>query len=336
KLLNLHGEKIVQEIYEIKEELRKNPLNFLDKATIQKEKFRPVLDVAFARLGELKQCGYALGLFPGSFDKNAGMAVTSANCFESYTQHSLLDEYYLAYNQRYQMHRLIREYVKEKVSNTSVMTFNKDFGKYYQEFLLKFAIKANLNKYDKHSLSLETHNFDFLKDLLMQTKQQSAKQLAIIAFLASENRLKLEELYDYFDLYMDKLSDVCQILSPTTCGRFYSYAIKYLYQNCKCETLSEYMLNIIHSSCMNSFDCRVVDQIISICQEVKYKVLCTQLSHREETFILLVINTCNNCGFFHDRIKLRSTIGSLVITFICTYLFLAVINNYSKKIILNF
>ena len=129
KLLNLHGEKVVHEIHVIKEELRENPLNFLDKATIQKEKFRPVLDVAFARLGELKECGYVLGLFPGSFDKNAGMAVTSANCFESYTQYSLLDEYYLAHNQRYQMHRLIREYVKEKVSNTSVMTFNKDFGK---------------------------------------------------------------------------------------------------------------------------------------------------------------------------------------------------------------
>ena len=301
KLLNLHGERVIQEIHEIKEELKENPLNFLDKATIQKEKFRPVLDVAFARLGELKKCGYVLGLFPGSFDKNAGMAVTSANCFQSYTQHSLLDEYYLAYNQRYQMHRLIREYVKEKVSNTSVMTFNKDFGKYYQEFLLKFAIKTNLNKYDKHSLSIETHNFDFLKDLLMQTKQQSAKQLAIIAFLASENHLKLEELYDYFDLYMDKLSDICQILSPTTCGTFYSYAVKYLYQKCKCETLSEYIImllvNIFHSSCINVFDCRVVDQIITLCQESKYEALCTQLSHREETFIQLVINTCQ-CGFY--------------------------------------
>jgi hypothetical protein len=251
KLLNLHGEKVVYEIHEIKEKLRTSPLDYLDKATIQKEKFRPVLDVAFARLGELKQCGYVLGLFPGSFDKNAGMAATSANCFESYTQHSLIDEYYLAYNQRYKMHRLIREYVKENVSNTSVVAFNKTFGEYYQEFLLKYVLKTTLNEYDKHSLSLETHNFDFLKDLiLMQTKQQSAKQLAIMAFLVSENHLKLEELYNYFDLYMDKLSDVCQILNPITCGRFYSYVIKYLYQNCKCEILSEYVLNIFHSSCM--------------------------------------------------------------------------------------
>ena len=297
KLLNLHGEKVVHEIHDIKEELRKNPLNFLDKATIQKEKFRPVLDVAFARLGELKDCGYALGLFPGSFDKNAGMAVTSAKCFESYTQHSLLDEYYLAYNQRYQMHRLIREYVKEKVSNASMMTFNKNFGRYYQKFLLKFTMKANLNKYDEHSLSLETHNFDFLKNLLMQTKQKSSKQLAIIAFLVSENLLKIEELYDYFDLYMDKLGDVCRILRPTTCGSFYSYAVKYLYQNCKCETLSEYMLNIFHSSCMNNFDCRVVDQISTLCQKSRYEVLCTQLSYREERFIERVLYACH-CGFF--------------------------------------
>ena len=324
KLLNLHGEKVVQEIHEIKEELRENPLNVLDKATIQKEKFRPVLDVAFARLGELKECGYVLGLFPGSFDKNAGMAVTSANCFESYTQHSLLDEYYLAYNQRYQMHRLIREYVKEKVSNTSVIAFNKDFGKYYQEFLLKFTIKANLNRYDKHSLSLETHNFDLLKDLLMQIKQQSAKQLAIMAFLANENHLKLEELYDYFDLYMDKLSDICRILSPTTCGGFYSYAVKYLYQKCKCETLSEYMLlvNVFHSSCMNVFDCRVVDQINTLCQESKYEVLCTQLSHTEKAFIQLVMNTCH-CDFL-------GPFSRLVINFIvlCAFLIMAVIFYY--------
>ena len=311
KLLNLHGEKVVHEIHEIKEELRENPLNFLDKATIQKEKFRPVLDVAFARLGELKQCGYVLGLFPGSFDKNAGMAVTSANCFESYTQHSLLDEYYVAYNQRYQMHRLIREYVKEKVSNTSVMAFNKDFGKYYQEFVLKFAMKNNLSKYDKHSLSLETHNFALLKDLLMQSKQQSAKQLAIMAFLVSEDLLKLEELYDYFNLYMDKIIDVCRILSPTICGRFYSYAVKYLYQTCKCETLSEYMLNIFHSSCMNIFDCRVVDQISTLCQD---EGLSTQLSHREKTFIQLVINTCH-CGFLSisgDKMLLSDYIGLFV------------------------
>ena len=176
--------------------------------------------------------------------------------------------------------------------------------------------------------------------LHMHTKQQSARQLATIVFLASENHLKLEELYDYFDLYMDKLSDVCRILSPTTCGRFYSYAVKYLYQNCKCETLSEYMLNIFNSSCMNSFDCRVVDQIISICQEVEYKVLCTQLSYREETFIQLVINICNNC-FFHDRVELLSPIiiiiGSLVmiVTFICVYyLYRAVINNFSKIVII--
>ena len=42
---------------------------------------------------------------------------------------------------------------------------------------------------------------------------------------------------------------------------------------------------------------QIVDQIVTLCQEVKYEVLCTHLSDREKTFIELVINTCR-CGFF--------------------------------------
>lgn len=183
-------------------------------------------------------CGYFLGLFPGSlnFDKNAGVHVISAECFEVYRRHSLSDEYHLAHHYRYKMHRLIREYVKEKLNKNDEIEFSKKFREHYQQFLLEYAVKSGLNTDDRYFLSLETHNFDLLKVLLLQDKPQLETQLAVLAFLANENYLELERLHQYFSMYMDKLSDICLILSPVTCREFYLHVIKHSYQICKCET----------------------------------------------------------------------------------------------------
>ena len=312
KLLDFHGEHLVREITK---QLNQAPLNALDKASIRKEKFRSVLDTAFTRLGELKTCGYILGLFPGSFDENASKAVISAECFEVYKRYSLLDEYHLARHYRYKLHRLIREYVKEKLKKSDEIWFNKKFDEYYQEFLLDYVTKSGLNADERYSLSLEVHNFNHLKVLLLQDKPQSEAQLAVLVFLAKENYLHLERLHEYFNMYMDKLNNICRLLSPATCGDFYLYVIKYAYQDCKCETLAKYVQNLFIFSCDGMFKCTIVNQIANICQDIRYdNVLCTQLPPQERTFITLIGETCNYCGGYYGH--------NVIIIFIACCLYL--------------
>ena len=56
------------------------------------------MDVAFNRL---RDCGYILSLFPGSFDQHAGWSfdsIVQSGCLETYIKHSLLSEYLFAFN----------------------------------------------------------------------------------------------------------------------------------------------------------------------------------------------------------------------------------------------
>ena len=139
RLLHSQGDKLANKI---KEGLLHNPLNVLDEASFQKERFHTKLDVAFARVGELKECGYILGLFTGWFKKDLG-AVVSRDCLKLYKKYSLLEEYYIAHHYRYKMHKLIRDYVKEKLKDTSeiiIRTFKIIFKEYYERFLFEYAV----------------------------------------------------------------------------------------------------------------------------------------------------------------------------------------------------
>ena len=313
RLLDLYGK------HDMRKQLSQNPLHVLDSASVKKERFRSILDVAFARLGELKECGYVLGLFPGSFDKNAGTRVTSSECFEVYRKHSLLDEYRLAHHYRYKMHRLIREYVKEKINKNDEIGFNKLFEEHYLEPLLEYAIKCGLSTDERYSLSLETRNFDHLiRPLLLQDQQLSEKQLAILAFLATKNYLKSEEYFSMSHniIFMDKLSDICKFLCPATCGGFYSYIINNTYQNCKCETLIEYVQDIFHCQCNSAFQCTVVDQIADLCKDARYNTLCAQLPYRVKAYIDHIGEHCYHCANYLHQYNLISLLNICVISIV--------------------
>ena len=287
KLLHSRGDHLV---HEIKMELKQNPFKVLDDIM---EKFRTILDMAFGRLGALnsKECGYILGLFPGLFDESIGNDMSSADCLELYKRYSLLDQqpalvHQTKYRYWYKMHRLIREYVKEKLKINDEMIFNDKFEEYYCQQLLEYATIDSLDQ-----IVLEKHNFDHLKVLLLQHQQLSAKQLAVLVLLANATFLKFEELHKYFDLYLNKLSDVCQLLSPVMCEDLYSYIVKYSYQNCQ-----QHVLNVFHSPCIDVFNCTVVDQITYVCKDS------TQLSHQEKTLLQLGKKTCHCGGHVYDCI----------------------------------
>ena len=69
QLLHIHGVKLMSKL---KKEV---VITILDNASIPKQRFHIIMDVAFERLGILKDYGYILSLFPGPFDEQAGTAI---------------------------------------------------------------------------------------------------------------------------------------------------------------------------------------------------------------------------------------------------------------------
>jgi hypothetical protein len=147
QLLHIHGANLMTK-------LKNEVMSILDEASIPKQRFRIIMDVAFERLGILKDCGYVLSLFPGSFDEWAGTAVIQKDCLELYFKHSLLNKYSLAYNYRYKMHRLIKEYLQEKVSIREKKTFITKFRGYFETLVLTSAMSQDNDKSETEKYSL--------------------------------------------------------------------------------------------------------------------------------------------------------------------------------------
>ena len=176
QLLHIYGAPLISKV-------EKKLITVLDKASIQEQRFRVIMDVAFSRLGDLKDCGYVLSLFPGSFDERAGDAIVQEECLETYLKHSLLNDYSLAFNYRYKMHRLIKKYLQEKISLSANTNFVARFKKHFETMLLTYAIKQEIDDTEQYVLSLELHNLNHLRELLLSDTHSSPEELAVLAFL---------------------------------------------------------------------------------------------------------------------------------------------------------
>ena len=263
QLLHTYGDLLTQKL---KEELEQNPIDVLDQASIRKQQFRAIMNVVFKRLEELKECGYAVSLFPGSFSWEAGTAIlphSPEKCLNLFTKHSLLEEYIHGYyHHRYKMHRLIREYFVEKVSNIDKTDFQEKFHLYYEKLLLKFATNSTLvGESEWHMLTLEEHNiFLYLHYVLSLEGPLSVDQLIILGFSVGQKWVTFRDLQKFSDQFMEasKLTSVCDSLDPVTCGELYSSAVSYLYQKCKCQSFKGYLRSIFHRPCLQVFSCDAI------------------------------------------------------------------------------
>jgi hypothetical protein len=260
QLLHIHGAKLMPC------RLKKEVMTILDEASIPEQRFRIIMDVAFERLGILKDCGYALSLFPGSFDEQAGTAVTKKDCLELYFKHSLLSEYSFAYNYRYKVHRLIKEYLQEKISINEKITFTIKFRAYFKTLLLTRARtmsqENDKSETEKHSLSLELHNLHYLKELLLTDMHLSSEELAVLGLLSDIDLTQFEQLYRYYVFYILNVQEVCPLLNnQKLCGQMYSTVVSHLYRQCRCETLWTYFQNYFRSPCMKYFQCKVASYL---------------------------------------------------------------------------
>ena len=256
-ILHVYGK---DSIPEMESELKNRPINVLDKVDSHDygQNFSLMMDSILNQLEFFRECGYTVSLFPGSFSKEAGREILSSiKCLEMLEKHSLLDEYYLGYQHWYKMHRLIREYLHEKVEHNDKILFVEQFCKYYIQFLLRYAKENELNDIDEHILSSESKNIDLLEESLLSTMQRnfSARELAVLAFLLSKDHTQMEKLQSMFKLYLKTLDQVCQLLDPAICGGLISDIVKHFYFICKCDTITKFFQKVLEDPCTDIFDC---------------------------------------------------------------------------------
>ena len=257
-------------------------------------------------------CGYVLSLFPSSFDEAAGNAIVQKECLETYSKHSLLNEYSLAFYYRHKMYRLINEYLQEKISTSENKTFIIKFKTYFEELLLTNKIRQDESDAQK---SLELHNLHYLKELLLIESHLSSKELAVLAFLSDLKLIQPEQLHRHHLLYIRHIDEVCPHLNPNLCGQLYTNIFRYLYQQCKCETLSAYIQNMFNSPCMNYFQCHLVSYLQDL-----YASGLVHLSEDESSYIHFVVGSHCNSGYYVTKNPAKEYLYVSIIFFIisCT------------------
>ena len=265
-ILHISGQDTIQEL---ENELQQRPLDVLDIVSDHRQRFRRIMDLIFSKLSSLR-CGYIISFFPGSFSKEAGVAILRSNkCLETYERHSLLDKYFLGHQYRYKIHRLIREYLKSKATTEESMTlFKSRFCEYYTIFLLQYATHSELDITDEHVLESESKNIHLFQHILLSdpVRVYSLEELAIIPFLIRTGHItELKRLYDNNILkqYLMNVHLIKGKYYDAISREFITFLVKHFYSHCKCESFEEYIQKcfIDNYSCIDIFSCEVVTEL---------------------------------------------------------------------------
>lgn len=122
--------------------------------------------------------GKLLAHFPGSFDENVACRVlnTSNMCshnLQLFVQRSLLE--YNPENNRYNYHRLIREFFLAKANPADFKKFYKVFSGYFIKIMTEKSFTRVINLFDA-----DQHNIQYLFDSLTTLKDEKQKQVVEI------------------------------------------------------------------------------------------------------------------------------------------------------------
>ena len=255
-LLHLNGGDTLTKMLEA--ELKHNPIGVLDQADHREHQFRIIMELAMLRFSEVmdNECDYSISLFPSTFTWETGHSVLlhQGACLNSFVKYSLLDEYLHGYLYRYRMHRLIKEYLLEKVTPAEVQLFKERFSIYFESFILQYIEGGmhQLNEIEEYTLNLETQNIQYYLDILIsQESDLTHKQLAILSYGFTENLVSLTSLKSHFAALIKGMTDVCTFVDTDLdmCGKLYSEIIQHFYAECTCRNLSQYLVHLRNRHC---------------------------------------------------------------------------------------
>jgi archaellum biogenesis ATPase FlaH len=277
----------------LQEQLLKHPIKVLDKVSIQKDRFGAIMDVVYEQLGyNVKKCGHYVSLFPGSFSHQIGSKIIRDHCLHTFVEQSLLDEYYVGgsdshHHTRYKMHRLIREYFREKggLNNIAIQDLQRYFKDRYCHHFINYVL--NLTSVDEISeeqlylYSLETHNIHHLLNLLLSKTVHTPKELTILAYAVGENLLPVNSVRSKFPQMMGAIVDIChhKSMKHRKCAQLFSLIIEQLYLECKCNNTYDYVVQIFSSPCKDLFPCSTLAEIYN------QPAILEQLGQQEQIFL---------------------------------------------------
>ena len=259
----------------LQEELLKHPIKVLNKTSIQKERFGAIMDVVYKQLGSMQECGYYISLFPGSFSHQAGTEVIPmSHCLDTFERQSLFDKYSVGnpenqtqnHQTRYKMHRLIREYFREKNTTNTHKDLQQDFEDRYCKYFADYIYKSmeEISEEQQYFYSLETHNIHHFLHLLLRKSVHSTKELTILAHAVGEKLLSVNLVQSLFRQMMEAIRDICHdtiIIRHRKCGELFSFIISQLYHECKCKNTYDYITQVLSCRCMDLFKCTTVAEI---------------------------------------------------------------------------
>ena len=162
------------------------------------------------------------------------------------------------------MHRVIKEYLQEKVSVSDGINFEMKFRKHFETIFLTYAIKQKIDDTEEYTLSLEEPNLYYLRELLLSKVCSLPEELSVLLFLFDRRLIQLEQLHGYYARYIQLVHEVCPLINSRLCGQAYTDIVTYLYQQCKCETSIAYFQNFFYSRCLEYFHCEVVSYLLSL------------------------------------------------------------------------
>lgn len=306
-ILHLYGGDTLTE--KLEEDLKHNPIGVLDRADQRDHQFRFIMELALSRISDLvtiDQC-YSISLFPGTFSSEAGLSILprAKLCLDTYVKFSLLDEYFHhEYVQRYRMHRLIREFLLEKVTSEDRRFFRKRFSDYFENYLAQYVTGGlrQLNEIDEYRLSLETQNIHHYLNLLISQEagvHLTPRQLATLSYGVSEELISFSSIKPHFKTFMENLTNVCSFVDsdPVLCGRLYSEIIEHFYIDCLCTNLSQYLKHLINHQC----PCTSPERVFNCPSAYDIKnteSIWVHLSTQTQSFIERII--MYNC--YHDHV----------------------------------
>ena len=240
-------------------ELKNNPIGVLDQADQRRLQFRVIMDLAFSRIGDLisNECGHFVSLFPSSFSSEAGLSILPQPkvCLDTLVKFSLLDEYfYYDHLQRYRMHRLIKEFLRDTVTHMVRKWFKERFSGYFEDYLVQYATGGlkQLDAVDEYKISLETQNIQhYLSFLIDQELCLTPKQLVILSYGITTEIVSFNALKPHFKTFMTNLNQVCSFVDNDRilCGKLYSDIVQHFYTKCQCRTVSQYFKHLKSTQC---------------------------------------------------------------------------------------
>ena len=218
--------------------------------------WKALMDIAYNKLSnESRDCGHYISFFPGSFGNyTATQMLKEPNCVNKLVTASLTEIYTTesdgVYSVRYIMHRLIREYFKNKASDLNMQqSFEMEFQDHFSQLAYTISTEPDIAGDLSYS---EVHNWQHLVSIVTSTSQPTSSKLLIsVAFIHSNHLLPTNVSWlNLFHIYnTHDFKQVCKLFGENKCSDVLAETIENIHKTrplISCSLLSTLSIDLIY------------------------------------------------------------------------------------------